>query len=321
MAHAADLVLVAGSRSPHGCWKHRSQAIHSLIGELAMVSRKGFTLIELLVVIAIIAVLMGILLPAMKKAKELGQGAVCKANLKNFGLAIAMYTDDNDDKFCPPESCYFNSVQPYGVESGLTSPLHLRWCNGDVNLRDHPEFGGYLYPYFKEARAFICPAFKSYTSQHSEDHFFQDYGSQLNIYKPWYNYTMNAYLGSGSSSVANIGVKRRSEVRRPAETFSFVEESCYVDTQYNISGLNDTFMVPGDDIMVARWLSHASAQGSYLLVKPGPEGVGEPFWDVVAGFHHAPSGNPYGGKGNCVFLDGHVSAHSRSETFPLAWPK
>ena len=62
-----------------------------------MTRKRGFTLIELLVVIAIIAVLMGILMPALKKAKELAQGAVCKANLKNFGFAVAMYCDDNED--------------------------------------------------------------------------------------------------------------------------------------------------------------------------------------------------------------------------------
>ena len=285
-----------------------------------MSRKRGFTLIELLVVIAIIAVLMGILLPAMKKAKELAQGAVCKSNLKNFGLAVAMYADDNDDKFCDPRNCYFKTWQAFDAESGLTSYGHLRWCNGDVNLRDHPEYGGHLYPYFKEARAFICPAFRNYTVRHSEDHFFQDYGSQLRNYDPWYNYTMNAYLGSEANSVGQTRVRRMSEVRRPAETFSFAEESCYVDTAYNVSGLNDTFMVPGSDSMIKDWLSHSTSQGSYLLIKPGPDGVG-PFWDVIAGFHHAPSGDPLNGKGNCVFLDGHVSAHSRSETFPLAYPR
>lgn len=285
-----------------------------------MLRNKGFTLIELLVVIAIIAVLMGILMPALKKAKELGQGAVCKANLKNFGYAVAMYCDDNDDTFCPPESCYFSQSTPFDVESGLTSYIHVRWCNGDLNLKDNPQYGGHLYPYFKEARAFICPAFKNYTHRHSEDHFFQDYGNELHNYDPWYNYTMNAYLGSNIGDVQKARVRKRSEVKRPGQTFSFVEESCYVDTDYNISGLNDTFMVPGSDSMIADWLSHPTSQGSYQLIRPGPDGAGV-FWDVVAGFHNAPSSNPYGGKGNCVFLDGHVSAHARSETFPLAYPR
>jgi prepilin-type processing-associated H-X9-DG protein len=91
-----------------------------------------------------------------------------------------------------------------------------------------------------------------------------------------------------------------------------------VDTEYNISGLNDTFMVPGDDSMVQGWLSQVG--GNPRLVEPGPDGVGA-FWDTIAGFHHAPSGNKLGGRGNCAFLDGHIDSHYRSETFYLAWPK
>lgn len=104
----------------------------------------------------------------------------------------------------------------------------------------------------------------------------------------------------------------------PGETFSFTEESALVDTQYNASGLNDTFMIPGDKSMADGWLN--SVGGSPRLVKPGPDGVGQ-FWDVIAGFHHAPSGDKLGGKGNCAFLDGHVASHWREETFPLAWPR
>ena len=52
---------------------------------------KGFTLIELLVVIAIIAVLMGILMPSLRKAKEQARKIVCRSNMKQIGLAIQMY--------------------------------------------------------------------------------------------------------------------------------------------------------------------------------------------------------------------------------------
>jgi prepilin-type N-terminal cleavage/methylation domain-containing protein/prepilin-type processing-associated H-X9-DG protein len=286
-----------------------------------MRKRHAFTLIELLVVIAIIAILMGVLLPALNKARELAQGAACRGNLRNYTFAMAMYVGDNDDLFCEPHNSYFSQMTPYPVESGLSSPIHLRWCNGDLYLREHPEYGGQLYPYLMDARAFICPTFYRIARRTSEDHFFRDEAAKIRNYKPWYNYTQNAYLGSRSSEVANSRVLKQSEVKRPGQTFSFTEESALVDTAYNISGLNDTYMVPGSDAMIEGWLRHPSTGGSYMMIKPGPEGVGEPFWDVIAGFHHAPSGNPLGGRGNCAFLDGHVSAHKRSETFPLSWAK
>lgn len=280
---------------------------------------RGFTLIELLVVIAIIALLLAILMPALGKAKDLAMCAACKGNLKNYTFAVAMYLDDNDGKFCDADKCYFSKSDAYSVETSIGSNYrHLRWCNGDVDLKSHPEYGGTLFPYLMDAKAFICPAFKRLAVRNSQDQFFQADGANIRNYKPWYNYTMNAYVGSQRPGIKESRVLNVSEVKNPATTFSFTEESSFVDTAYNVSGLNDTFMAPGNDSMVQGWLNQVG--GNPRLVVPGPEGVG-PFWDTIAGFHHAPSGNKLGGRGNCAFLDGHIDSHYRSETFYLAWPK
>lgn len=282
---------------------------------------RAFTLIELLVVIAVIAVLMGILMPALKKAKEQAQWISCQANLKGYALATDMYAQDHKENFLHSNKVYFDSQDPMPGETVVGpwgSVHHARWYNDQVNLNKRPELGSVFFTYLADAKALICPTFKRLAKSKGGnigDNVTWWGAEDDRYYNPWHNYTMNAYLGAGDRAVA----AKRTQVKRPAEVFVFADEGPYSVQGINTTGLNDTSLWV---IMPTDTARQVARQYGKKNVKPGPDTLyGKSFVDIIGGFHNAPTGDVTSGKGNCTFADGHIEAVERDDSFSVAWPE
>jgi len=240
--------------------------------------KNAFTLIELLVVIAIIAMLLAILVPSLKTAKQMGQGAVCMANLRGLSMSFYLYAEDNDSKLARSNQA---------PDRWVDDPRDLNGNNtGHGSTVEEEERGimnGTMFPYTDTVKVYHCAGDKRYKQN-----------------------TVSGGKGAYRSFAMPDTI---GNINNQGEPVEYTVTSVLTSAQYNIKALikYNEFKIPSDKyIFVEENYTHtgSNTQGPYTAGYNGGVwsfwhgDVYEAWWDPLAPWHND--------RTNLGYADGHA---------------
>jgi prepilin-type N-terminal cleavage/methylation domain-containing protein/prepilin-type processing-associated H-X9-DG protein len=168
---------------------------------------RAFTLIELLVVIAIIAILAGMLLPVLARAKVAAQKTDCMSKLRQWGLAQTIYYQDNND-YIPRETAT-GGGSSLNTWNQVNNPVNDDvWYNALPAVINQKPASAYFHTksdFFENDKLFHCPAAK----------FLNTLSTNFDIY---FSIAMNSKLEQGSDLTIKVG-----SIKQPSATVFFLE--------------------------------------------------------------------------------------------------
>jgi prepilin-type N-terminal cleavage/methylation domain-containing protein/prepilin-type processing-associated H-X9-DG protein len=273
-----------------------------------MSSRRGFTLIELLVVIAIIAILIGLLLPAVQKVREAAARLKCKNNMKQIGLALHSYHDRNDR--LPPG--YQTTVNAAGVETGpgwgwatfLLDDLEQNNLRRQIDVAVGINAAQHATPRVQPLKVFLCPSDQEIGT-------FSITGTNATVAHANYVAVFGTNEPEDNPAAGNGTFFRNSRVR-----FGDITD-----------GLSNTYVVGerSSDIALATWTA-APPNGVVPLRRDPTETEGHFFLVLGRGDHqpNAPESHiddfysRHAQGLNCLFGDGSVHSVGNSVN-PAVW--
>ncbi|MFH0965110.1 MAG: type II secretion system protein [Planctomycetota bacterium] len=189
--------------------------------------KKGFTLIELLVVMVIIAMLVGLLLPALGAARDMARTTACKSNLRQIGMAFFLYTYENRGYFPPAqEDGYWggdNCKRWTGVRKIINASA---W---PIEYSDYDCSKGLLDAHLmrKSKELLTCPSFRNYLTPDTDDAYIDSWG---------YGGAFESGAGGYGYNFAHVG--------------SRIAEYGYTEMGYKHTRRETDFPIPADVILV-----------------------------------------------------------------------